>query len=107
MLPLYKMQTLKLTKTELIEKKGNKIKRYPNLSTVLMVEDFLEKHRDVPAKISELRNSLPKQVMHQTLKIILEYLWISGKIIYGPRGIQWIYSRPQHLKAMMQDSLEI
>ena len=101
------MVNLKITKTELIENKGNKTFRYPNLNTVLMVEEFLESHRDVPMKISELKSKLPKKIMHQTLKVILEYLWISGKIIYGPKGIQWIYSRQEHLKKMMEDSLEV
>lgn len=72
-----------------------------------MVEDYLKKHRDMPIKISELKKKLPKQIMHQTLKIILEYLWKSGKIIYGPKGVQWIYSEPEHLKKMMKNSLEI
>ena len=83
------------------------ILRYPNLNTVIMVEDFLKKIRDIPIKMSELRKNLPKQVMHQTLKVILEYLWKSGKIIYGPKGIQWIYSEPEHLKKMLKDSLEV
>lgn len=85
----------------------NKQGRYPNLGTVLMVEEFLKKHSDVPLKISELKKKLPKQVMHQTLAIILEYLWRSGKIIYGPRGVQWIYAEPEHLKKMLDGSLEV
>ena len=101
------MPELEFTDNEMIEKKDHKIKRYPNLSTVLMVEDFLKRHRDVPMKLSELRKKLPKQVMHQTLKLILEYLWKSGKIIYGPKGVQWIYSEPGHLRKMMEDSLEV
>ena len=101
------MQKLKFTKTEVIEEKGNKVKRYPNLNTVLMVEYFLKKHRDLPIKMPELKRKLPKQVMHQTLKLILEYLWESGKIIYGPKGVQWIYSEPEHLKKMIKDSVEI
>ena len=95
------MVKLKFSSTELIETKNNKSKRYPNLNTVLMVEDFLEKYRDKPMKISEIKTKLPKQIMHQTLKLILIYLWKSGKIIYGPKGIQWIYSEPEHLKKMM------
>tara|TARA_Y100000310_G_scaffold104351_1_gene102700 strand:+ start:13096 stop:13401 length:306 start_codon:yes stop_codon:yes gene_type:complete len=101
------MPKLKITKTELIEEKDHKTKRYPNLNTVLMVEDYLKEHRDIPIKISELKKKLPKQVMHQTLKIILEYLFKSGKIIYGPKGVQWIYSTPEHLKKMMENSLEV
>lgn len=100
-------QKLKITKTELIEKHESVTKRYPNLSTVLMVEDFLRANRDQPMKISNIKKQLPKQVMHQTLLIILEYLWRSGKIIYGPKGVQWIYTSPEHLKKMLQDSIEV
>ena len=81
--------------------------RYPNLSTVLMVEEYLKQHRDVPLKVSALKKKLPRQVMHQTLKIILEYLWRSGKIIYGPKGVQWIYAEPEHLKKMLENGLEV
>jgi len=87
--------------------KGSKIKRYPNLNTVLMVEGFLKKHCDIPIKIADLKKDLPKQIMHQTLMVILEYLWRSGKIIYGPRGIQWIYSPPEHLRKMLEDGVEL
>jgi hypothetical protein len=100
-------QKLKITKTELIEKQENVTKRYPNLSTVLMVEDFLRTNRDQPMKISDIKKQLQKQLMHQTLLIILEYLWRSGKIIYGPKGVQWIYTSPEHLKKMLQDSIEV
>ncbi|MFA5020050.1 MAG: hypothetical protein WC533_03040 [Candidatus Pacearchaeota archaeon] len=92
---------------EMIERNKNQSVRYPNLNTVLMVENFLKKHKDIPISISDLREKLPKQVMHQTLKLILIYLWKSGKIIYGPKGIQWIYSEPEHLKKMFSNSLEI
>jgi hypothetical protein len=101
------MSKLQLTETELIKKEDSKTTRYPNLTTVLMVEDFLKENQDMPLKISEIKRQLPKQIMHQTLKIILEYLWRSGKIIYGPKGIQWIYSEPEHLKRMFKGTLEI
>jgi len=81
--------------------------RYPNLSTILMVEDCLKKNRDLPIKVSDLKRKLPRQIMHQTLKTILEYLFRSGKIIFGPRGVQWIYSEPAHLQKMMKNTLEI
>jgi len=90
-----------------LQKEETMIKRYPNLNTVLMVEDVLKAHRDLPLKISELKKLLPKQIMHDTLKVILEYLWRSGKIIYGPKGIQWIYSEPSHLRKMLEDTLEV
>lgn len=99
----------KMTRTQLeIPRNTNrKAFRYPNLQTILMVEEFLEAHRDLPMRPAELRTRLPKQVMHQTLKVVLEYLWKSGKIIYGPRGVQWIFATPEHLDAMMNDAFEV
>lgn len=81
--------------------------RYPNLNTVLMVEEFLEKRRDKPILLNDLAKMLPRRVMVNTLKVILEYLWVSGKVVYGPRGVQWIYSAPEHLKGMLKGSMEI
>ncbi|MBU2637920.1 MAG: hypothetical protein KJ955_03040 [Nanoarchaeota archaeon] len=81
--------------------------RMPTLGTILMVEKTLEKNKDKPMRITELKNKLPKQVMHHTLKLILQYLWKSGKIMFGPKGVQWIYAEPEHLKKMMEGSLEI
>lgn len=101
------MRKLEFNKSELIERKDHIILRYPNLNTVLMVEDFLKKHSDLPISLAELKRKLPKQIMHQTLKVILEYLWKSGKIIYGPKGVQWIYSEPEHLKKMLKNSIEV
>lgn len=98
---------MQIRSSEIMEMQGGKIKRYPNLSTVLMVEDFLRKHRGMPLKIAEIKRKLPKQVMHQTLLVVLEYLWRSGKIIYGPKGVQWIYSNPEHLSKMLQGSVEV
>ncbi|HLC70610.1 MAG TPA: hypothetical protein VJI32_01295 [Candidatus Nanoarchaeia archaeon] len=98
---------LLFTETEIIAKRDHTIKRYPKLNTVLMIEGFLKAHRDMPLKMSEMKKQLPKQIMHQTLKIILEYLWHSGKIIYGPKGIQWVYSEPEHLRKMHEDTLEV
>lgn len=102
-----KLQKLQIKETEVIEREDSREKRYPNLNTVLMVEDFLKKHRDTPMKVSEIKKKLSKQIMHQTLVVILEYLWRSGKIIYGPKGIQWIYSEPEHLRKMFENALEV
>src|SRR3989344_4610843 len=100
-------ERLKLTSTELLHKEKNKTKRYPNLQTVLMVEAFLKNNRDLPLKISEIKNKLPKQIMHQTLAVILEYLWRSGKIIYGPRGVQWIFAERKELERLIAQGTEV
>lgn len=101
------LQKLEFRPTEVVYQEDNHARRYPNLNTVLMVEDFLKTHQDLPLKISEIKMQLPKQVMHETLKVILEYLWRSGKIIYGPKGVQWIYREPEHLRKMHDGALEV
>jgi len=98
---------IKTSKADVLQKNEGNTYRYPNLATVLMVEGFLNKHRDEPMKIADVRRRLPKQVMHQTLRLTLEYLWRSGKVIYGPRGVQWIFAEPEHLRGMFDDALEV
>ncbi len=100
-------KSIRYTDTELQEKEDHKTKRYPNLNTVLMVEKALQDNKEEPMVLSKLKQKLPKKIMHQTLKVILEYLWYSGKIIYGPKGIQWIYAESEHLKKMFKDTLEM
>ena len=84
-----------------------KILHYPRLDSVLMVEKLLKENRDMPMKVSEIKKNLPKKIMHQTLIIILDYLWRSGKIIYGPKGVQWIYTESEHLRKMLQNTIEV
>ncbi len=95
-----------MTKQTLVAE-HKKEQRYPNLSTILMVEKVLKKNKDMPMTLAELKAKLPKQVMHPTLKIILTYLFQSGKIMYGPRGVQWTYVTPEHLAKMLKNSREI
>ena len=76
-----------INKTEVVEKTKRGTKRYPNLSTVILIEDFLKAHRDLPMTVAELRRSLPKQVMHQTLVTTLSYLQASSKVFIGSKGV--------------------
>jgi hypothetical protein len=80
--------------------------RYPNLSTILMIEDYLKKNKDLPIKITNLRENLPKKIMFKTLKLALDYLYISGKIIYGPRGFQWTFQESDSIKNFLKDAYE-
>ena len=98
---------MKSQKFELKSLTNKQFKRYPNLNTVLMIEKSLKEHKDKPLKVAEIKKELPKKIMHSTLIIALEYLWESGKIIYGPKGIQWIYSQPEHLKKMLNGAREV
>jgi hypothetical protein len=75
----------------------------PTLNTVLMVENVLKKMEGSVMKIAELKRKLPRQVNHNTLVTILEYLEKSGKILVGLKGITWIYNTsPKMMKAIAE-----
>ena len=71
--------------------KPKEIPHYPNLKTILMVENVL-KHAEVALKRSEIKRRLPVKIMHQTLNVIIDYLDENGKILEGPKGIIWAYN---------------
>ena len=54
-----KMSSNQITKTVHMK---NPNQRYPNLSTILMVEKVLKKHRDLPMTLAELKAKLPKPI---------------------------------------------
>lgn len=74
------------------------LKTAPNLNTVIMVENTLKSMNKSIVKISELKKALPKQVNHNTLITILEYLEESNKIAVSIKGISWIHNTNENLK---------
>lgn len=70
--------------------------RSPTLNTVLMVEETLMNAEGVMT-VAELKRSLPKQVMHQTLIKIIDYLEWSGKIVINDEKILWAYNPDSEL----------
>jgi len=62
----------------------------PTLKTILMVEETLKDMDERIITIPELKRRLPKQINHNVLKTILEYLEESNKIVFTIKGITWI-----------------
>ena len=81
-------------------------KHSPTLNTVLMVEEVLKK-ADKQLTVAELKKELPRKVMHNTLLQILDYLQISGKILFTTKGIIWIYEDRQKLEELIGKGLEV
>ena len=75
-----------------------KVEHSPNLNTVLMVEDVLKNINESVITIAELKRKLPKQVNHNTLMVILEYLEKSNKILVTLKGITWIHNTNMAMK---------
>ena len=78
----------------------------PTLNTVLMVEETL-KRADKQITVAELKRALPRKVMHNTLLQVLDYLQISGKILFTSKGVIWIYEDRHKLEELVNKGLEV
>ena len=74
----------------LLKKKS--IIHYPQLDTILMVENFIS-NNSTEFKKRSLWENLPKKMMYQTFCVIFDYLLLSGKIAQDKEGtVVWIYN---------------
>lgn len=74
------------------ELKDRNILHYPQLDTVLMVEEFIRDNSG-EFKKKALWENLPKKMMYQTFCVIIDYLEYSGKIaIDREEKIAWIWN---------------
>jgi hypothetical protein len=87
------------------EKQTIELQHAPNLNTVIMVENALKEEATI--KVAELKKLLPKQVNHNTLKVILEYLEESNKIAVSMKGITWIHNTNKTLRKAISQGLEL
>ena len=85
--------------TLIMKKRDYTEQRSPTLNTVLMVEETLTKAGEV-LTIGKLKRTLPKQVMHQTLMAVIDYLEYSGKIVVNDDKVLWTFKPQSKLKKM-------
>ncbi len=65
--------------------------RSPQLQTVVMVEEYVRKH-DGEYSRKQIWERLPRKMMYQTFRVIIEYLLYSRKISVDKEGkIGWIF----------------
>ena len=79
---------------------------YPNLKTVLMVEEVLKKAETTLTR-EEIKARLPAQIMHQTLNVILDYLEQRGLILDGHKGVLWAHNDSPKLRDAISKGTEI
>ena len=85
----------------------HKLEHSPTLNTVLMVEETLKNMGESVITVAKLKKILPKQVNHNTLKIILLYLEYSNKIVVTLKGITWIHNTNPRLRKAISEGLEL
>lgn len=79
----------------------------PTLNTVLMVENTFKNMDESAITIAKLKKILPRQVNHNILKVILEYLEESNKIAVSLKGITWIHNTNPNLRKAIAQGLEL
>ena len=93
-------------KQALLQNQEN-ILHYPQLDTVLMVEEFIRDHSGEYKKKSLWQN-LPKKMMYQTFCVILDYLMTSGKIAVDREGtIGWTWNAALVKKFLARPDLRV
>ena len=82
------------------------VQRSPTLNTVLMVEKTLQK-ADSILTVAELKRKLPKQIMHQTLIGILDYLSMSGKVVFRDNKVIWTFAERAEIERLKERGIEL
>ena len=72
-----------------------------------MVENTQKNIQESIITIAELKRKLPRQINHNTLIIILEYLEESNKIAVSIKGITWIHNSNPNLRKAIAKGLEL
>jgi len=84
-----------------------KMEHSPTLNTVIMVEETLKKIDKGVVTVAQLKKKLPKQVNHNTLMTVLDYLDRSNKIYFSAGGITWIYNPSPKWKKAVRGAIKI
>ncbi len=82
-------------------------KQGPTLATIKMVEEALKNMPGSVMKIPELKKALPKQVNHNVLIEILEYLEEKNNIVMSIKGITWLNPLDDKLKNIYKTGLKL
>jgi len=89
------------------ELKHKKPAHWPTLNTVIMIEETLKNVNESVISVAELKRRIPRQVNHNTLIRILQYLEASNKIAVTLKGITWIQNTNQNLKKAITEGFEL
>jgi len=87
--------------------KQQEVIHYPQLDTVLMVEKAIKEAEDYPS-LRQLWLSLPKKVMYQTFKVIINYLVESHKIMICDDGkVIWVAIDNEKLRQVVDQARRV
>ena len=84
-----------------------RLEHSPTLNTILMVENVIKNSKNSIITVAEIKRALPRQINHNTLMVILEYLESSNKIAVSLKGITWIYDNNPTVKRLIATGREL
>jgi len=84
---------------------SKQVLHYPNLKTVLSVEEIL-KEAKYPLTRYQILKKLENKVMKQTLNVVIAYLEERGLILDGTKGVLWTHMPKDKLKKRITKGLE-
>lgn len=90
---------------EVINMKQN-ILHYPNLKTVLEVEEII-KNSEMPLTRYKILKKLKNKIMKQTLNVVISYLDDKGIIYDSKKGIFWTYQSKEKLEKRIKGGLSV
>lgn len=83
----------------------NSVLHYPRLDTVLMIEDAIKNSRDYP-KRTLLWERLPKKVMYQTFRVVIDYLIASRKVVLTKDDkLVWVFAGSKKSRKLIESSV--
>lgn len=71
------------------------------------LEKTLESINESVVSVAELKRNLPRQINHNVLMLILQYLERSNKIAVSLKGITWIENKNINLRRAIAGGTEI
>jgi len=77
----------------------------PTLESVLMVERTIRDSKE-ECTLTQLWKKLPKKMMYQTFKVIIQYLLDSNKIVMDDKTIVWIHD-PEGIKKILAKGVKL
>ena len=77
----------------------------PTLESVLMVERTIMNANE-EYTLTKLWKMLPKKMMYQTFKVIIQYLLDSNKIIMDDKKVVWVYD-PEGIKKILARGVKL
>lgn len=88
-----------------ISEEETKKVHYPQLNTVLMIENAIKEYNG-EYTLTQLWKKLDKKMMYQTYKTAIDYLIDSRKIIIKNKKIVWIFN-PELMDKLLAKSEEV